>query len=314
LKLKETIVVAGSANMDIVLPVDRLPINGETITGGDVTFFAGGKGANQACAARKLEGVVSFVAQVGNDPFGSALLASLRQAGVGTDYVGTSQGASGCASIYVLPGGENSIVISPGANAKLDPAAALARLDAIEQAGFVLLQLEIPIETVHAILDYARARGLITILDPAPARLLSRELLHKVDILTPNQSEAGTLLDKPADLIRDFAGAEEAAGELLALGPSAVLMKLGALGCLVATAGVYTRVQGFQVEAVDTTAAGDAFNGALAVALAEGKSLTEAALFANAAGAISVTRHGAQASLPCREDVIHFLGRSLVTA
>jgi ribokinase len=303
---KRRIVVMGSANMDVVMPVDRLPRHGETITGGDMALFAGGKGANQACAAGKLGGSVTFIGQVGSDPFGAALLASLRQAGVDTGGVGVSGRASGCASIYVLAGGENAIVISPGANATLDPATALARLEALDGVGLLLLQLEIPLETVAAALGWARARGVATMLDPAPARPLSPWLLRHVDFLTPNQSEAATLLGTESREIRGFADAEEAVARLLGLGPSAVIVKLGSLGCLVATRQGSARVAGFPVAAVDTTGAGDAFNGGLAVALAENRPLVDAARFANAAGAIAVTRKGAQASLPTREELSRF--------
>jgi len=301
------IVVIGSANMDVVMHVDRLPHPGETITGGDMALFAGGKGANQACAAGKLGGSVTFIGQVGSDPFGAVLLASLRQAGVDTGCVGIAGRASGCASIYVLAGGENAIVISPGANATLDPETALARLEALDGVALVLLQLEIPIETVAAALEWARSHGAVTILDPAPARPLSASLLRQVDFLTPNQSEAATLLGMASEEIRGFADAEEAAAGLLALGPSSVIVKLGSIGCLVATPQARTRIQGFRVAAVDTTGAGDAFNGGLAVALAENQPVVEAAAFANAAGAIAVTRNGAQASLPSRVEVSRFL-------
>jgi ribokinase len=210
----------------------------------------------------------------------------------------------------VLPGGENSIVISPGANATLDPATAISRLDSLNGAGFVLSQLEIPIETVEAAFQAARMRGATTILDPAPARTLPLSLLRTVDFLTPNQSESATLLGNPSWSIRDFTDAEQAAAGLLALGPSTVVMKLGALGCLVANNERRLRVDACTVPAVDTTAAGDAFNGAFAVALAEGRPVSAAAAFANAAGAICVTRPGAQASLPSRDEVDRFLGHA----
>jgi len=302
----DTIVVVGSANMDIVIPVHRLPAEGETMAGGDLAFFAGGKGANQACAAARLGARVSMVAQVGSDPFGTALLSSLRDAGVDIRHVGTSSRPSGCASIYVLPGGQNAIVISPGANATLDPDMALRRLDAIPRAAAVLLQLEIPIETVEAVLGWSRDRGVRAILDPAPARPLSPTLLHQADVLTPNQSEAAALIGR-SSTIRDFDDAEQAAAILLQAGPAAVVIKLGALGCLAMTAHGCERISGYSVTALDTTAAGDAFNAALAVALGERKPLAEAAAFANAAAALSVTRHGAQASLPYREEEERFL-------
>lgn len=307
MRQKSRIVVVGSVNMDLVIPVDRLSRAGESLAGGDVAFFPGGKGANQACAAAQLGGAVSFIGQVGRDPFGATLVASLRQAGVGTDHVGADDHASGCAFIYVLPSGENSIVVSLGANSTLTPERALARLEALDSVDFVLLQLEMPFETVDAVLTWARSRGATTILDPAPARPLPSPLLGKVDFLTPNQSEAAVLLGRPSWEIRDFEDADLAATGLLALGSSAVIMKLGALGCLAATDGSRTRLHGFRVTAIDTTAAGDAFNGALAVALAEGMPLAEAATFANAAGAVSVTRRGAQTSLPSRPDVVRLL-------
>ena len=293
--------------MDLVVPVDRLPRAGETIAGGDIAFFPGGKGANQACAAARLGATVELIAQVGSDPFGPALVDSLRQAGVRSEHVGTADCGSGCASIYVLTGGENSIVISPGANATLTPETAVSRLEAFDGFDTLLLQLEIPMETVDAVLTWAQSRGVTTILDPAPARPLPMPLLRKVDFLTPNQLEAAVLLGRPSWEIRNFADAEEAANELLALGPTAVVMKLGSLGCLALTSESRVRVDGLRMTAVDTTAAGDAFNGALSVALSEGMLLAEAAAFANAAGAVSVTRRGAQASLPCRADVLRLL-------
>lgn len=247
---QSTIVVIGNANMDIVVPVERFPRAGETITGGDLALLPGGKGANQACACSKLGAKVALIAQVGGDAFGAALLGSLRQAGVNMDHVGVCDRASGCASIYVLPGGENTIVISSGANATLDPETAVSRLDAIGTAAFVLTQLEIPLETVAAVLSWAKSRGATTILDPVPACPLSASLLRNVDFLTPNQSEAAVLLDNPSDGVRSFRDAEQAAVGLLALGPSAVVIKLGALGCLVATSQTRTRVKGFRVPAV----------------------------------------------------------------
>ena len=297
------IVVIGSSNMDIVIPVQWLPVNGETLAGGDFMLFPGGKGANQACAVSKLGHGVSFVAQVGADAFGDTMLGSLRESGVDVNSVGVSERASGCALIFVMPGGENSIVISPGANAELHPAIAVERLQTIEHPEFVLLQLEVPEETVASVLEYSRANHIKTILDPAPARPLPKRLLENVDILTPNQTEAAALLGLQPLSVSGFAEAESVATSLLELGPQVVIIKLGALGCLVATREHKQCVPGFSVDAVDTTAAGDAFNGALAVALSEGRSLEDAAVFANASAALSVTRHGAQSSLPMRCEV-----------
>jgi ribokinase len=301
------IIVIGSANMDLVLSVDRLPRAGETIAGGDLALYPGGKGANQACAAGRLGGRVSMIALVGQDAFGDRLIESLQQAGVDTAGVGRSERATGCASIYVLPNGENSIVISPGANAALDPAAALARLHRVQPGDYLLAQLETPLDTVLAAFQAARASRAFTILDPAPARPLPEALLGLVDFLTPNQTEAATILGAPDIEIRSFQDAAEAARQLLKLGPAGVVLKLGSLGCFVHTPSFVGSVEAFPIKAVDTTAAGDVFNGAFAVALAEGMHVAEAARFANAAAAISVTRPGAQSSVPSREEVGAFL-------
>lgn len=301
------IFVVGSLNIDLVMRMERLPREGETVAGSDLALFPGGKGANQACAAGMLGGRSAMVGQVGTDPFGGHLLASLEGAGVDTSGVGRPVRATGAAFISVLPGGENAIVISPGANATLAPDVALSRLAALEAGDLLLAQLEIPLETVAAVLAFAARRGAIAILDPAPARPLPPELLRNVAYLTPNQSEAALLLGQPEMAIADFDGAGEAARGLLELGPAAAVLKLGRQGCFVAAHGFRGGVEGFAVEAVDTTAAGDTFNGAFAVGLAEGMSVACAATFANAAGALSVTRPGAQSSIPRRDEVDAFL-------
>lgn len=300
------IFVLGSANMDLVFPVDRLPREGETLGGGDLVLFPGGKGANQACAAARLGGRVMMIGQVGDDPFGPRLRRSLEEAGVDTDRVGVSARPTGCACIYVLPTGENSIVISPGANATLDPETALARLYDLAADDLLLLQLEIPLETVAAALEFAASRGAAAILDPAPARPLPAALLRNVAILTPNQTEAACILANARE-IRGFEDAVTAARSLAALGPRSVLMKLGALGCLWWDGMDERRATPPRVNPVDTTAAGDVFNGALAVALAEGRTPDQALRFANAAAAISVTRLGAQSSIPARPEVERYL-------
>jgi ribokinase len=308
------LIVLGSANMDLVLPVPRMPREGETLTGGDLALHPGGKGANQACAAARLGDRAAMIAQVGDDPFAGKLIESLASSGVDTSRIGTSVRPTGCAAIYVMPDGENSIVISPGANATLDPETAVSRLGFLTSGDLLLLQLEVPMETVAAALARGRASGAITILDPAPARPLSREVLSNVDFLTPNQTEAATLLGKPDCEPRGFEDAAEVARELLGLGSRAVVLKLGSLGCFVADGRTSAPVRGFQVTAVDSTGAGDVFNGALAAALAESKPILEAALFANAAAAISVTRPGAQSSIPCRDEVDAFLRRETAPA
>lgn len=309
------IVVVGSANMDMVIGVERLPREGETIAGTDLRLFPGGKGANQACAAGRLGGRVSMIAQVGNDAFGCALVDSFSAANVDVSGIGISDRSTGCASIYVMPGGENSIVISPGANATLDPETALQRLN-LDEGDILLCQLESPLETVEAALAYAKARGAMTILDPAPAGLLAGSILRMVDLLTPNQTEAAVLLGDLNFEIHGFARAREAANRLLELGPRGVILKLGETGAMFWDGRQAVESQAFEVEAVDTTGAGDAFNGALAAQLASGQPMDEALRFANAAAAISVTRPGAQPSMPYRLEVDEFLsaaGQSAAT-
>jgi ribokinase len=295
-----SIFVLGSANMDLVFALDRLPLAGETRTGGDLSLFPGGKGANQACAAARLGGRAAMVARVGADAFGSRLVESLAAAGVDVSRMRACGRATGCACIYVLPNGENSIVISPGANAALDPAGAIADLSAIQPGDLLLAQLETPLETVQAAFAHARSRGAVTILDPAPVRELPRELLESVDYLTPNQTEAAFLIDKDEVAAHN---AEAAAERVAALGPRAVILKLGEHGSLFWEPGRTLSIPAYRVEAVDTTAAGDVFNGAFAVALAEDLPVEAALEFATAAAAISVTRHGAQPSVPDRTEV-----------
>jgi len=301
------IFVAGSLNMDLVVAVPRLAREGETLAGGDLALIPGGKGANQACAAARLGGNVAMIGQVGEDVFGTQLIAGLRAAGADTSGIGVSEGATGTAFIAVLPSGENSILISPGANARLTEEPAVNRMAGAARGSFLLCQLEVPLATVAAVLLHARQHGIITILDPAPAQALSRDLLECVDWLTPNQTEAELLLGAAAGSVGTSGEARAAALRLREGGPRGVIVKLGQAGCYLSAPGADAPVEGFAVNAVDTTAAGDTFNGALAVALAEGRPILEAAVFANAAAAISVTRTGAQTSIPGREEVEEFL-------
>jgi ribokinase len=305
-----TIVVVGSANMDLVMHVDAIPRRGETIPGSDIALFPGGKGANQACAAAMLGSKTAFVSRVGQDAYGAMLMDSLRQAGVDISAVGRDLRPTGCASIYVLPDGDNSIVISPGANATLDPETALSHLKTLSDKDLVLLQLEIPLASVEAVLGRCKQVGAIAILDPAPARPLPPELLQQVDYLTPNQTEAAILLGRSEAESADLRQLARIARDLRKLGAACVVLKLGELGCYVESATESGHIPAFPVRAVDTTAAGDVFNAAFAVALSEGQSPLEAARFANAAGAVSVTSHGAQASIPSRDAVERLLDRS----
>jgi ribokinase len=296
------IFVLGSANMDLAFALGRMPRQGETISGSDLALFPGGKGANQACAAGRLGGRTCMVAHVGNDPFGPQLVESLRAAGVDVSRVGVASRPTGCACIYVLPNGENSIVISPGANATLDPETALASLADLTERDFLLAQLEIPLETVEAAFAHARTRGATTILDPAPARPLSSRLLQTINFLTPNQTEALMLLGEPDRSVRELSEAATAADRLAAIGPRAVILKLGELGSYYSNGRLRLHAEPFRVVPKDTTAAGDVFNGALAVALSEDRTVADALRFANAAAALSVTRRGAQTSVPTRSE------------
>ena len=306
----DRIVVIGSLNADLVQNVDRLPRAGETLFGGDLQTFAGGKGANQAVAAGRMGAQVSMIGQLGSDSLASLLMESLDSANVDTGPVGQADVSTGAAVIWVLPDGENVIVISPGANATVTPAVAAERLGNLSEGSYLLSQLEVPIESVQESMTVAKSRGATTILDPAPARELPAELLRNVDFLTPNETETLTLLGEPDFAMDADADLELAARRILALGPKSVVLKLGARGCMIATDQGSIRVPGFKMSPVDTTAAGDVFNGAFATALAEGLSEPEAARFANAAAALSVTRPGAQNSVPLRREVEEFLSEN----
>ncbi|HEU5023083.1 MAG TPA: ribokinase [Bryobacteraceae bacterium] len=304
----ERIVVLGSLNIDLVAPVDRLPREGETLAGGDLRLFGGGKGANQAAAAARLGGDVVMIGQVGSDAFGDRLTAGLAAFGVDVSGVGRSSRSTGSACIYVMPGGENAIVISPGANATVTPDIVMSRLSSARPYRFLLAQLEIPIEAVISAFAESRNAGAVTILDPAPYRSLPAELIRLADIVTPNQSEAAALLGCPAGApIDSIEAASRAAAQLRAAGCRGVILKLGSLGCYVDTPDGRGAIPPFAVEATDTTAAGDTFNAALAVSLARGAAIMDSSLFANAAAAISVTRPGAQSSIPSAAEVEEFL-------
>ena len=290
------ILVLGSLNIDLVQRVPRMPQPGETLRALDFQTFIGGKGANQACAASKLGALTQMAGCVGGDVFGTQLITELKKLGVDTSRVRSGQLPTGTATILVLPNGENVIVISAGSNGEVSTAMALDTVSDLRQGDILLCQLEIPIDSVEAALQKARRQQATTILDPAPACALSPTLLQAVTILTPNQSEAGLLLSKPP--IETIAEGREAAVALRRLGPDIVILKMGEQGCVVADDVANTLVPGFKVTAIDTTAAGDAFNGALATALTRGETLLHAARFACAAGALSVTRPGAVSSLP----------------
>jgi len=302
------ITVVGSLNMDFVVQVEKLPLPGETVLGGGFATIPGGKGANQAVAAGKLGGRVRMLGRVGDDVFGRQLKDNLAKAGVDAAVVLTTAGApTGVALIFVEVGGQNQIVVASGANARLAPEDVAP---ALEQAsgGFLLLQLESPMETIERAASLGRRQGMTVLLDPAPARPISGSLLANVDVLTPNESEAMLLLDRREGTV-SLDEAKEVARALLRLGPRAVILKLGEKGAFLDDGAGGRHVPGLKVDAVDATAAGDTFGGALAVALAEGRAMPEALAFANAAAAISVTRLGAQASIPDRDEVEEVLAR-----
>jgi ribokinase len=296
---ERTVAVVGSLNMDIVVPVPRHPGPGETVLGGDHFSNPGGKGANQAVAAARLGRTTSMVGRVGRDDAGSELVGALRDSGVDASRVSPTEDApTGIALITVDDRGENSIVVSPGANGRVTAEDVTEAGNVVSSAGVVLLQLEIPIE---AVLAAARASTGTVILNPAPARPLPPSLLGGVDVLVPNRSELALLAGAGA-LPPD----EERAAEMAARieRPRAVVVTLGAEGALVVEGGRAERVPPVPVKALDTTAAGDAFCGALADALVRGEELIDAARWAVRAAAVACTRPGAQSSLPSREEVL----------
>jgi ribokinase len=304
---KNKILVVGSSNTDMIIKLDRIPRPGETLLGGEFFMAAGGKGANQAVGAARAGGTVTFVARVGRDVFGEQAIAGLVKDGIDVDYIFRDKArASGVALIFVAKDGENSIAVASGANGGLSPADVYKAKRAFAGVRVLVMQLETPLETVQAAAELAHKTGTRVILNPAPARPLPDRLLRRVSIITPNETEAELLTGIRVD---DDAAAAKAADRLLDRGVQTVILTLGPRGAFVAAREGRQRVPGFKMKAKDTTAAGDIFNGALAVALAEGKPLYEAVRFANAAAAISVTRIGAQPSAPRRKEIEWLLAK-----
>jgi ribokinase len=302
---KKSILVIGSSNTDMIVQVDRLPKPGETILGGEFTSAAGGKGANQAVGAARAGGDVTFIARVGKDVFGEKALAGFAAEKINVDYVvrdGTNP--SGVALIFVGKNGENSIAVASGANARLNPADIRRAKNIFLTTNIVLLQLETPVKTVQTAAELASAAGARIVLNPAPAQNLPADLLKRIFLLTPNEHEARMLT---GITVNDESTAASAAKKLQMMGVENVIVTLGSRGSFVAGKYFQQMVPGYSVKAVDSTAAGDIFNGALAVALADGKSLLDAAQFATAAAAISVTRLGAQISAPTRSEIEQML-------
>ena len=296
-----TIVVLGSINIDLVVRTPRLPVAGETLAGHTFFTASGGKGANQAVACARLGAPTHMVGRVGDDIFGDSLRNALKGYGVDTSDVTTSQGQpSGVAVIAVDDAAENSIIIVAGANGKVGPED-IGRLDkALVNARVLLLQLEVPVDTVIAAAQAARRHNVTVILDPAPAHPLPPEMYMLADIITPNETETAALT---GHIVEDEIGAAKAARILLERGVRRAVIKMGAKGVYWAdnTGGHY--VPAFKVVTVDTVAAGDAFNGGLAVALSDGRPFAEAVRWGLAAGAVSVTKSGAQPSMPDRHAV-----------
>ena len=300
--MPKKILVIGSLNMDMVIPVKDLPQKGETILGGSPDYIPGGKGANQACAAAKLGGSVAMLGKVGRDEMGRALKDNLSAAGVDVTHVEeTDKAPTGMAVIYVSQSGHNSIVVVPGANGLCDAEYIRANEELIAAHDIIVLQLEIPHDAVFLAIRLAKKHRRLVVLNPAPAPdSLPSEVIAGLDYLTPNETELARIAGMPVG------GTEEAVAagkKLVAEGVGTVLATLGEQGALLVTGDRAQVIPTLKVDAVDTTAAGDTFNGAFVTALAEGRDEADAIAFANRAAAISVTRKGAQTSIPTREEV-----------
>ena len=297
----KSILVIGSSNTDMVIRSAQLPAPGETVLGGEFLMNPGGKGANQAVAAARLGGKVRFLARVGADLFGEEAVRGFEREGIQTDLIiRDPEAPSGVALILVGEGGENLISVASGANNRLSQQDIAACSHAIEEADILLLQLETPIAAVSLVVQEARKRGKIVILNPAPAATLPAELLAGVSILTPNEHEAATLTGIP---VTDLDSAGRASDVLLDMGVSEVLITMGAAGVFYRSTSESWHQPAPAVSAVDTTAAGDTFNGALAASLSRGATIREATAFGVKAASLSVTRHGAQASCPFLHEI-----------
>lgn len=293
---KAKIVVIGSSNTDMTIKGDRLPKPGETVLGGEFRMGPGGKGANQAVAAQRLGADVSFICKVGRDIFGDNAIAGYQKEGIDCSHILRSDKASGTALILVDGNAENCIAVAPGANADLTPEDVDSVADVIRSADYLILQLEIPVESVLRAAKIAHEAGVYVILNPAPACHLPDELFGYISLITPNQTESALLSGIEDNL-------DAAVEKLMQLGVKDVVVTLGSKGALVISEGTRTLVPSLKVKAVDTTAAGDTFCGALCVALSEGCSLVDAAGFATKASALTVQKMGAQDSIPFRSDI-----------
>ncbi|MDO8928133.1 MAG: ribokinase [Bacteroidota bacterium] len=295
------ILIVGSSNTDMVIKTHNFPAPGETILGGRFLMNAGGKGANQAVAAARLGGMVTFVGKIGDDIFGKQAVQQLEDEGINVDFVAVDpENPSGVALITVDKKGENSIVVAPGSNGTLSAADFDKAIAELYESEYVLMQLEIPIPTVEHIARMAAIKQKKVVLNPAPAAALTDELLQNLYIITPNETEAELLTGIK---VTDESSALKAASALNEKGVEIVIITMGSAGAFLLANGNSEIIKAPKVEAVDTTAAGDTFNGALVVALSEGKTIQESIVFANKAAAISVTRIGAQSSVPFRKEI-----------
>lgn len=301
----KNICVIGSLNMDLVVKVDKRPKGGQTVIGGDFKEVPGGKGANQAVAMARLGGNVNMIGKVGTDGFGETLLNALKNDNVNTEYINKADVATGVAMITVDSNAENSIVVAPGANFKVDKDYIDASIEGIEKSDIVVLQLETPIETINYALKKSKELGKYTILNPAPAVKLDDEIISNVDLLTPNETEleilSGVDIQTEADI-------EKAAQIMINKGVKELIVTLGSKGSLYINKEKSIFKKAYKVNAIDTTAAGDSYTGALAVAFANDKNIEESMDFASKVGALSVQKEGAQSSLPTLEDVQNFRG------
>ena len=309
--MKPNIAIIGSSNTDMVIQSQTLPLPGQTVLGGTFFMNAGGKGANQAVAAARLGGDVVFIAKVGNDLFGKNAVEGFKKENINTEFVFTdNSNASGIALINIDKKGENCIAVALGANAALHVEDIDKARTAIEAADIILLQLEIPLPTVEYVISLASHLNKTIILNPAPAAALSYDVYQNLSFITPNENEAQLL---SGIVVNDISSAQKAAQFFIDKGVQNVIITLGKEGALWCNKNGCQLILSPRVTAVDTTAAGDVFNGALTVAVSEGKEIKEAVLFANHSAALSVTKLGAQASAPHRNEVESFLQQSKST-